>query len=78
MFYDWMVRDFLKFLVGKSNSYIFVPGTYEMIMLGEAWKSRAESAYSRAVKACEYESSDDSIMAGIEWQKLFGADMPLI
>ncbi len=78
VYYDWMVRDFLKFLVGKVNTHVFVPGTYELIWLGDAWKSRAESAHARAVKACEYESNNDSIMAGIEWQKIFGDDMPLI
>ncbi|WP_271623739.1 SMODS domain-containing nucleotidyltransferase [Bradyrhizobium sp. CCBAU 11430] len=77
-YYDWMVRDFLKYLVGKVNSYIWVPGTYELIWIGDAWKSRTDSAYARAVKACEYESNNDSVMAGIEWQKIFGNDMPLI
>jgi hypothetical protein len=77
-YYDWMVRDFLKFLVNKSSGYVFVPGTYELIMLGDDWKSRTETAHGRAVKACEYESANDSVMAGIEWQKLFGDDMPLI
>lgn len=78
VYYDWMVRDFLKFLVTKVNTHIWVPGTYEMIWIGDAWKSRAESGHTRAVKACEYESNNDSIMAGIEWQKIFGDDMPLI
>lgn len=77
VYYDWMVRDFLKYLVNKANSYLWVPGTYELIWIGDAWKSRAESARVRAVKACEYESDNDSIMAGIEWQKIFGDDMPL-
>lgn len=78
VYYDWMVRDFLKYLVGKANSYLFVPGTYELIFIGDAWKSRADTAHSRAIKACEYESENDSVMAGIEWQKIFGNDMPLI
>lgn len=77
VYYDWMVRDFLKFLVNQAGSCVIVPGTYELIWLGDDWKSRAETAHSRAIKACEYESDNNSVMAGIEWQKIFGTDVPL-
>ncbi len=74
-YHDWMVRDFLAYLIRQANSYISVPGTNESIHLGDAWKSKAESAYARATKACaatrEYE-------AGVEWQKIFGDQMPVI
>jgi hypothetical protein len=75
-YYDWMVRDFLKFLIDKKNGYIFVPGTWELLSLGEAWHSRAQTAYDRAVKATEYEAADMPYNAGGEWQKIFGTDIP--
>lgn len=76
VYYDWMVRDFLTFLVSRSNTYANAPGTGELIWLSDAWKSRAESAESRAKKACTYESDKKGDAAGEEWQKIFGTDIP--
>jgi len=77
-FYDWLVRDFFGFLKDKYTwSTVRVPGTYESIALGDAdWKSRAQTAYDRAVKACEYETNNIPYSAGLEWQKIFGTDIP--
>jgi hypothetical protein len=70
--YDWLVRDFFRFLQGKVNHYVFVPGTSEAINIGDGWKSRCDSAYDRAAKACEYEHADLVSLAGDEWKKIFG------
>lgn len=78
MFYhDWMSRDFLRYLCGKRNSYIVVPGTYEIIGLGDEWFSRAETAHDRSVKAEQYEYRDEIVAAGEEWQKIFGTQIPM-
>jgi hypothetical protein len=77
VYYDYMVRDFLKFLIGKAHGYVFVPGTVEMISLGDAWKSRAQSAYDRALKACQFEADKKPYSAGEQWQKIFGTDIPI-
>lgn len=76
--YDWMVRDFFKFLVDQSGGlgFVTVPGTGETIWLGDAWKSRAETAHGRAVKATDYEAQKKGDLAGLEWQKIFGSDIP--
>jgi len=76
VYYDWMVRDFFSFLVGRANSWVFVPGTMEGLPLGDAWKSKAETAKGRAEKACEYESEKLPYLAGAEWQKIFGTLIP--
>lgn len=70
--FDWLIRDFFKFIQGKANQYVFVPGTAEAINIGDGWKSRCDSAYDRAVKACEYEHLDLVSLAGDEWKKIFG------
>lgn len=72
-YYDWFIRDFLYFLCGKRNALIYAPASNEMVDIGDAWYSRAATAYDRAVKACEYEREDYIVLAGEEWQKLFGA-----
>jgi hypothetical protein len=74
-YYDWMTRDFFRYLIGRAFSTVYAPGTWEAMSIGDAWKSRAETAYSRAVKACEYESGYP-YLAGAEWQRIFGTDIP--
>lgn len=71
-YYDWFVRDFLNFLCGKRHALIYAPASNEMVGIGDAWYSRAVTAYERAVKACENEREDYIVLAGEEWQKLFG------
>ncbi len=75
-FFDWLTRDFFAFLYGRAQGYFFVPGTYEIVALGDAWQSRALTAYQRAVKACDYERNNYVQAAGDEWQKIFGTDIP--
>lgn len=51
-------------------------GTENIIQLGDAWKSKLETAYARALKACEYEKADDGDAAAREWRKIFGPQFP--
>ena len=76
-YYDWLSRDFFEFLIKRANTYLCAPGTLELMHLGDAWKSRCESAHGRAVRACEYEYADRVIAAREEWQKIFGNQIPV-
>lgn len=62
-------------MVDKSGTYLFAPGTWELMNVGSAWKSRAETALARAKLACSYEAKYPGL-AGDEWQKIFGPDIP--
>lgn len=75
-YFDWIMRDFFAFLYNRANGIVVRPGIFEIISLGDAWKSRAESAYNRALKACAYERDNRIAEAGDEWQKIFGIDIP--
>lgn len=77
VYYDWMVRDFFGYLLTRANGYVFVPGTYDLVPLGDKWLSRAISAHNRASKACTYESAKEDFNAGWEWRKVFGEFVPL-
>lgn len=74
--FDWIVRDFFAYLYHRAKSFVMVPGTFEMIYLGDEWQSRAETAYWRAEKACRYEADNVVAAAGEEWQKIFGIQIP--
>ena len=54
-----------------------MPGTGEVISVGDEWMSKAVSPYDRAIKACVYEYDNEEYLAGIEWQKIFGSTIPL-
>ena len=73
--YDYLVRDFFGYLVGKKNGWVTIPGTHEIVWLGDAWLSRAQTAYDRAVKASRYENDEMPYSARGEWQKIFGTDI---
>lgn len=74
-YYDWMIRDYFKQLIEKANSTYILPGLTEKIDYnGDAWKSKAESAYNRANKACEFEGDENETSATEEWKKIFGND----
>ena len=75
-YFDWITRDFFVYLYNRANGFVCVPGTFEVIALGDAWQSRALSAYERAVKACALEYNNHVAAAGDEWQKIFGSDIP--
>jgi SMODS domain-containing protein len=71
--YDWLVRDFFEFMLRfKYQGWTRVPGTDEVIQLGDAWVSKCQSAYNRSLKACEFERLDYALSAAEEWQKVFG------
>lgn len=74
--FDWIIRDFFAYLYYRANSFVVVPGTFESIYLGNAWQSRATTAYWRAEKACRCEEFNLVEAAGEEWQKIFGLQIP--
>jgi hypothetical protein len=77
--FDWLVRDAFAHMIGRANGGFRMPGcATEWIELGDAWLSKAQTAYDRALKACDYEYDNNDILAGSEWQKIFGMMIPLI
>jgi hypothetical protein len=76
--FDWLVRDVFASMVGWANGTFQMPVTGEVIGLGDAWLSKATTAYVHALKACDYEQSNQNQAAGDEWQKIFGAMIPQV
>ena len=71
--FDWIVRDVLAHMIARAGGGFFMPGGInEWIDLGDARKTKAEIAYHRALKACEFERENMNLSAGNEWQKIFG------
>jgi len=78
VYYDWMARDFFKYLINeKKNGLVIIPGVIDILFIGNDWVSRAKSGLKRAKKAIEYEYEEKDFDAGWEWQKIFGSQIPL-
>ncbi|MCU1328135.1 MAG: hypothetical protein JWN34_3505, partial [Bryobacterales bacterium] len=77
MHYDWMIRDFFAFMSIYVNGKARPAGITEWIPLGDAWDTKCQSAYNRAVKACEHEQTSKGFNASCEWQKIFGSQFQL-
>lgn len=76
VYYDWMLRDFFSELIRFSNGTCSIAGIDEKISYGDVWKTKAESAFARASKACEYEMDKKIDLASQEWKKIFGDRFP--
>lgn len=75
--FDWLVRDVFAHMIARANGSFDMPATGERIYLGDVWLSRAQSAHARALCACEYEDRSIDVLAGTEWQKIFGTMIPM-
>jgi hypothetical protein len=75
--YDWFMRDFFVWLTTKAWSILTTPGTYERVLLRDAWLPKSLTARDSALRACADEYSDLTISAGQEWQKIFGTSIPV-
>lgn len=74
--FDWITRDFFAYLYHRANGFVTIPGSTEFVALGDDWRSRCQSAYDRAAKACDFEKWNLIENAGDEWQKIFGLQIP--
>jgi hypothetical protein len=71
-FFDWLIRDFLYYMMTRRNGFICAPNSGEWVPLGEDWYAHTAAAYTAAVDACEYERADLVASAGLKWQEIFG------
>lgn len=75
--YDWMIRDFFAYLINQAKTNLVMPVTGEIVPLGSDWLSRAQTAYAKAVDACENERANYEYLAGEAWQGIFGTLIPM-
>ena len=54
-----------------------MPGTGSTAALGNAWTANARTTHATAARAFDYERDNEHLVAGLEWQSLFGTMIPL-
>lgn len=76
-YYDWMMRDFFRYLLACVNKTFRMPGTGEIICFGSDWVGEAVRAFKYTTAACVYERENCEMQAGESWQQIFGAASPV-
>lgn len=72
LFYDWMVRDFFFWLTAQTGRTLYVPGSHQGLVLGDAWLASAEAAHAAASKASDLERDNRNDEALVRWREIFG------
>jgi hypothetical protein len=72
LYYDFMVRDFLGFILNNVNAWIPISGTSETISLGSEWEAQARIALNAAIRATVHGAEDRPYSAKDEWRNIFG------
>ncbi|NJO55917.1 MAG: hypothetical protein HC834_05660 [Rhodospirillales bacterium] len=72
LFYDWMVRDFFFWVAAQAGRNMPIPGTIEVLPIGDGWVAKAERAYLTAAAAAELERDNHSLAALAHWREIFG------
>ncbi len=78
LFYDWLVRDFFAFLVGRANTFLDHPSAGERYFLvgGRGLAAKARRAYASAESARAAAAGNLFWGAASDWQDIFGRYFP--
>lgn len=73
-YYDWMTRDFFKFLseINDDQLYWKAVGSGQYIWRKGPFAKRALTAYRAAIEAIDYEGKDMEYSANQKWREIYG------
>ena len=79
LYYDWMVRDFLKALSkeDQNKSYWLALGSNQIVWRRGNFEAKAKKCYKLSLEAIEYQKDDYEWSANQKWRKIFGTVFPL-
>lgn len=72
LFYDWMMRDFFFWMVAQAGRHLTIPGSHELVSLGDDWVEHAERAYFSAAQGSDFERDNRDDRALTCWRQVFG------
>lgn len=76
LYYDYMTRDFFKYLSGFNNtSYCHAPGSNDLVYIGGNYSKKANSCYDIAIEAISKEK-DYPYTAKSKWREIYGSKFP--
>lgn len=79
VYYDWMTRDFLKYVSERPTSQYRwqVMGSGRYITCFGSFQSKAKTSYEKALEAIEDETKYPS-SANAEWREIYGSKFPTL
>lgn len=74
LYYDWMTRDFFKYLSEQNDnqSYWQAVGSNQYIYPKGKFAAKARTAYNNALNAIKYEEQNNEAMSNYYWRKIYG------
>ncbi len=78
IYYDWMTRDFFKFLKEQdpNKSYWLALGSNQFVFRKGAFENKALQCYNIALKAIEHETNEQDLSANQKWREIYGTKFP--
>jgi hypothetical protein len=70
--YDWMMRDFFKWLPSQTDQWWITPGVPDFVQTGNTWEAQVRFAASASARACEHHAANRPDLALQEWRNVFG------
>ena len=76
-YYDWISRDFFKFLYEESDKdYWLKPGSNERVYKKYSFWREAKESYEKCLKAIEYGNKDMAYSWCNTWRDIYGTEFP--
>jgi hypothetical protein len=73
-YYDWLIRDFLKYLSELQNTnHVLAPGSNQKVYIKKKFQTRAKKAHKFVLEAIEAQENKN---ANQKWKKIFGRNFP--
>ncbi|NEO90078.1 MAG: nucleotidyltransferase [Moorea sp. SIO3G5] len=78
IYYDWMSRDFLKYLSNqtKNQEYWYAVGSNQHIYRKGNFEYKAKQCYLITLEAINYQSSNMNYYAKQKWREIYGTSFP--
>jgi hypothetical protein len=75
MYFDWMTRDFLRFLYeqNRDRAYWYAPGSNQRVYRSGVFEYKAGQAYREALEAIKCENQGLEYTANQHWKNIFGS-----
>lgn len=74
LYYDWMSRDFFKYLADQPNQdYYAALGSGQRVKVKQKFQKKAQKAYDLCLEAIEAEKTDS---VNDKWKKVYGRPFP--
>jgi len=78
LYYDWMTRDFLKYLSEEdpNKKFWYALGSQQYVWHRGSFEAKAKKAYKISLEAIEFEKNDRDWSANQKWREIYGTTFP--